>query len=60
MITLSKIAQIAHVSVSTVSKAFSMSDEVHEDTRKLIFDMQKSTDASKNITRQNIQSMSLQ
>lgn len=41
MITLSKIAQIAHVSVSTVSKAFSMSDEVHEDTRKLIFDIAK-------------------
>lgn len=37
MITLSKIAKLAHVSVSTVSKAFSMSPEVNEQTRELIF-----------------------
>ena len=37
MITLSKIAKLANVSVSTASKAFSMSTEVNEDTRELIF-----------------------
>ncbi len=37
MITLSKIAKLAHVSVSTVSKAFSMSKEVNSETRELIF-----------------------
>lgn len=41
MITLSKIAKLAHVSVSTVSKAFSMSPEVNEQTRELIFDIAK-------------------
>jgi DNA-binding LacI/PurR family transcriptional regulator len=35
--TLSKIAKLAHVSVSTVSKAFSMSSEVSEQTREEIF-----------------------
>ncbi|MBQ8587958.1 MAG: LacI family DNA-binding transcriptional regulator [Clostridia bacterium] len=39
--TLSKLASIAHVSVSTVSKAFSMSPEVSEETRELIFDIAK-------------------
>lgn len=37
MITLSKLAKLCHVSVSTVSKAFSMSDEVNEQTREEIF-----------------------
>ncbi len=37
MITLSKLAKLAHVSVSTVSKAFSMSNEVNEQTRETIF-----------------------
>ena len=37
MITLSKIAKLAHVSVSTVSKAFSMSKEVNPETREIIF-----------------------
>lgn len=41
MITLSKIAKLAHVSVSTVSKAFSMSPEINEQTRELIFDIAK-------------------
>lgn len=41
MITLSKIAKLAHVSVSTVSKAFSGSSEVNEETRKLIFEIAK-------------------
>ena len=41
MITLSKIAKLAHVSVSTVSKAFSMSPEVNAQTRELIFDIAK-------------------
>ena len=36
MITLSKIAKLAHVSVSTASKAFSMSNEVNEQTREEI------------------------
>ncbi len=37
MITLSKIAKLASVSVSTASKAFSMSREVNEETREAIF-----------------------
>lgn len=37
MITLSKIAKLAHVSISTVSKSFSMSPEVNEQTREVIF-----------------------
>ena len=37
MITLSKIAKLAHVSVSTASKAFSMSSEVSEQTRQEVF-----------------------
>ena len=41
MITLSKIAQLAHVSVSTASKAFSMSAEVSEQTRNEIFKIAK-------------------
>lgn len=41
MITLSKIAKEAHVSVSTASKAFSGSPEVNEETRQLIFDVAK-------------------
>lgn len=41
MITLSKIAKEAHVSVSTASKAFSGSPEVNEETRQLVFDVAK-------------------
>jgi len=41
MITLSKIAKLAHVSVSTASKAFSMSAEVSEQTRQEIFQIAK-------------------
>ena len=41
MITLSKIAKEAHVSVSTASKAFSGSTEVNEETRQLIFQVAK-------------------
>lgn len=41
MITLSKIAKEAHVSVSTASKAFSGSGEVNEETRQQIFDVAK-------------------
>lgn len=39
MVTLSKLAKLAHVSVSTVSKAFSMSPEVNEQTREQIFEL---------------------
>ncbi len=35
--TLSKLAKLAHVSVSTASKAFSMSPEINEETREAIF-----------------------
>ena len=38
MITLSKLAKLCHVSLSTVSKAFSMSAEVNEQTREMIFE----------------------
>ncbi|MBR5156738.1 MAG: LacI family DNA-binding transcriptional regulator [Clostridia bacterium] len=41
MMTLSKIAKLAHVSVSTVSKAFSGSSEVNENTRERIFKIAK-------------------
>ena len=41
MITLSKIAKLAHVSVSTASKAFSMSSEVNPETREMIFKIAK-------------------
>ncbi len=41
MITLSKIAKLANVSISTASKAFSMSSEVNSDTRDMIFDIAK-------------------
>lgn len=41
MITLSKIAKEAHVSVSTASKAFSGSTEVNEETRQVIFNVAK-------------------
>lgn len=36
---MSKLAKLAHVSVSTVSKAFSMSAEVNAETREMIFDI---------------------
>ena len=39
--TLSKIAKLANVSVSTASKAFSMSSEVSDETREIIFDVAK-------------------
>ena len=39
MLTLSKIAKLANVSVSTASKAFSMNPEVSEQTRSIIFDI---------------------
>jgi len=41
LITLSKLASLAHVSVSTASKAFSMSPEVNEQTREMIFRIAK-------------------
>lgn len=41
VMTLSKIASLANVSVSTASKAFSMSPEVNEETREMIFDIAK-------------------
>lgn len=41
MITLSKFAKLAHVSLSTASKAFSMSSEVNEQTREEIFKLAK-------------------
>lgn len=37
MMTLSRLAKLAHVSVSTASKAFAMSREVNEQTREEIF-----------------------
>ncbi len=39
--TLSKIAKLANVSVSTASKAFSMSPEISAETRELVFDVAK-------------------
>lgn len=39
MMTLSKLAKLANVSVSTASKAFSGSTEVNEETREMIFNI---------------------
>ncbi len=39
--TLTKLARLANVSVSTASKAFSMSNEVNEETREMIFKIAK-------------------
>lgn len=39
MLTLSKLAKLSNVSVSTASKAFSMSSEVSDETRQRIFDI---------------------
>lgn len=39
--TLSKLAKLANVSLSTVSKAFSGSDEISAETRNMIFNMAK-------------------
>ncbi len=41
MITLTKVAMLANVSLSTASKAFSMSPEVSEETRNTIFEIAK-------------------
>lgn len=41
MLTLSKLAKLSNVSVSTASKAFSMSSEVNEETRQLVFNIAK-------------------
>ena len=38
-LTLSKLAKLTNVSISTVSKAFSGSSEVSAETRNLIFDV---------------------
>lgn len=39
--TLSELAKLAHVSISTASKAFTMSKEVNEETRELVFTVAK-------------------
>ncbi len=39
--TLTKLAKLANVAVSTVSKAFSMHPDINEETRKIIFDLAK-------------------
>lgn len=41
MMTLSKLAKLANISVSTASKAFSGSNEVSEETREMIFAIAK-------------------
>lgn len=41
MLTLTKLAKLANVSVSTASKAFSMSSEVNEQTREELFRIAK-------------------
>ncbi len=41
MITLSKIARLANVSVSTASKAFAGSGEISEQTREMVFNVAK-------------------
>lgn len=47
MITQSKLAKLANVSVSTISKAFSMSSEVNEETREHIFNIARKYDCFK-------------
>ena len=41
MMTLSKLAKLAHVSVSTASKAFSESPDISSETREMIFSIAK-------------------
>lgn len=43
-LTLTKLAKLANVSVSTASKAFSMSNEISEETRNLVFATAKKYD----------------
>ncbi len=45
--TLTKLARLANVSVSTASKAFSMSSEVNEETREMIFKVAKENNCFK-------------
>ncbi len=47
MITLSKLAKLANVSVSTASKAFTGSAEVNEETREIIFNVAKKNNCFK-------------
>ena len=39
--TLRELAKLAHVSVSTVSKAFSGAEDISESTREMIFSLAK-------------------
>ncbi len=41
MITMTKIAKLAHVSLPTASKAFSMSSDISEETREQVFKVAK-------------------
>lgn len=50
--TLTELARLAHVSTSTASKAFSMSDEVNDETRSMIFDVAKKHGCFKKFYRQ--------
>ena len=47
--SMKKIAELANVSMPTVSKAFSGSNEVSRETRNHIFDIAKSLVFTKNI-----------
>ena len=49
--TLTELARLAYVSTSTASKAFSMSPEVSEQTRNMIFDIAKKHGAFKKFYR---------
>lgn len=53
--TLTELARLAHVSTSTASKAFSMSPEVHEETRSMIFEMAKRNGCFKKFYRSEYQ-----
>ena len=53
--TLTELARLAHVSTSTASKAFSMSNEVHEETRSMIFEIAKRNGCFKKFYRSEYQ-----
>ena len=57
--TLTKLAKLANVSVSTASKAFSMSPEVNSETREMIFDKARELRSSSSFSARNIPGLSL-
>ena len=49
--TITELARLAHVSTSTVSKAFALSPEVNEQTRNMVFEVAKANGCFKKFYR---------